>query len=438
LVVLFETECSMTSAWSGLMVLTVARVAVLTVATALVMMPPEVSAQTPPPAAPPPSTQPVTAGWQDGFFVQSGNGDYRLVLGVTAQSDGRFSLDDPLPITNTFTIRKVRPTLSGRVAKYFDFKVMPDFGSGVAVILDAYFDIRFSPKLRVRTGKDKTPVGYELLQGDAFLMFPERSLASSLVPNRDVGIQVQGDLSPRLFYAAGIFNGVLDGFNSVTDIDSNNRKDFAGRVVWQPFRSAKTPAALHGLGVQIGGSTGQQAGALLPAFRTSVGQIYYAYAATASANGSRRRISPAVFYYYKSFGAFAEYMRSTQAVARFGNAADVTNQGWDVTGSLVLTGEPASDRGVRPQNGFDPANGHWGALQLVARYSALTVDRGAFDGGFAAVTASRQAKSFTLGVNWYPVAFIKYYATFERTSFDGGNASRPTENVILFRAQVAF
>jgi hypothetical protein len=68
----------------------------------------------------------------------------------------------------------------------------------------------------------------------------------------------------------------------------------------------------------------------------------------------------------------------------------------------------------------------------------LTVDQEAFDRGFAAATASREAKSFTLGVNWYPVAFIKYYATFERTAFDGGNGSRPTENVILFRAQVAF
>ena len=98
------------------------------------------------------------------------------------------------------------------------------------------------------------------------------------------------------------------------------------------------------------------------------------YAATASANGGRQRVSPAVFYYYKSFGAFAEYMRSTQAISRTGAEADVTNQGWEVTGSVVLTGEPASDRGVRPKNGFDPANGHWGALQFVTRYSALTVD----------------------------------------------------------------
>jgi phosphate-selective porin OprO and OprP len=404
--------------------------------------PAAVSAQTPPPATPapasPPAAAPFTAGWQDGFVVQSVNGDYRLVLGLTAQADGRFSLDDPLPITNTFTIRKARPTLSGRVAKYFDFKVMPDFGSGTALLLDAYFDIRFSPKLRVRSGKDKSPVGYELLQGDPYLLFPERALASSLVPNRDVGIQIQGDLSPRVYYAAGIFNGVPDAASSTTDVDSNSKKDFAGRIVWQPFRSAGTPPGpLNGFGLQIGGSAGNQSGAL-PSFRTSVGQTYFSYAAGAAARGDRQRVSPAVFYYYKSFGAFAEYMRSTQAIARFGTEADVTNEGWEVTGSFVLTGEPTSDRGVRPRNSFDPGNGHWGALQLAARYSALSVDREIFGRGFAAATASREAKSFTLALNWYPAAFVKYYATFERTSFSGGAASRATENVVLARAQVAF
>jgi phosphate-selective porin OprO/OprP len=380
---------------------------------------------------------PFTAGSQDGFVLQSSNGDYRLVLGVIAQTDGRFSLDDPSPITNTFTIRKARPTFSGRVAKYFDFKVTPDFGNGTTVLQDAYFDMRFSPKFRVRTGKDKTPVGYELLQGDPYLLFPERALASSLVPNRDIGVQIQGDLSPRLFYAAGVFNGVPDAASTTTELDTNNAKDLAGRVVWQPFRSTRTPAgALNGLGFQIGGSTGSQAGPL-PSFRTSVGQTYFSYTTAAAARGDRRRVSPAVFYYYKSFGAFGEYMRSTQAITKTGTERDVTNQGWEVSGAYVLTGEAASDHGVRPENAFDPAKGTWGALQIAARYSALTVDRGVFTAGFGAATASRQAKSFTLAANWYPVAYIKYYATFERTSFEGGNAARPTENVILFRVQLA-
>jgi phosphate-selective porin OprO/OprP len=395
-----------------------------------------------PPAAtqtqtPAPAT--FTAGWQDGFILQSGNGDYRLVVGMVGQMDGRFSLDEPTPIINTFTIRKLRPTFSGRIARYFDFKFMPDFGNGTAVVQDAYFDVRFSPAFRVRAGKDKTPVGYELLVGDAFLLFPERSIATSLVPNRDIGVQVQGDLAAgKLFYAGGVFNGVPDGSSATTELDTNNGKDLAGRIVVQPFRStAASPGPLAGLGFQIGGSAGRQTGAV-PAFRTSVGHTYFSYAATA-ADGDRRRVSPAIFYYYKAFGAFGEYMRSTQDVVKNGLVQNVTNHAWDLTGSYVLTGETGADRGVRPRNNLDPPTGRWGALQLVARYAELHIDEAVFAADLAAPGASRKAQSFTVGANWYPAAFIKYYATFERTIFDGdADGARPAENVILFRAQVAF
>ena len=79
------------------------------------------SARAQSPAAAP---QPVTAGFDNGFFVQSADGSTRLTLGLSAQADGRFSLDDPPPITDTFTLRKLRPTLTGRLTKYFEFKVM--------------------------------------------------------------------------------------------------------------------------------------------------------------------------------------------------------------------------------------------------------------------------------------------------------------------------
>jgi phosphate-selective porin OprO/OprP len=383
---------------------------------------------------------PTANGAADAFTIESPNGDFRLVLGMVAQTDGRFSLDDPKPIINTFTIRKIRPTFTGRMTKWFFFKVMPDFGNGTTVVQDAYFDIRFSPAFRLRTGKDKTPVGYELLEGDAFLLFPERALASSLVPNRDIGIQAQGDLAGgKLFYAAGVLNGTPDGTSSTTELDTNNAKDVAGRVLVQPFKSAKAPAGLrNGLGFQVGGSLGRQVGAL-PSFKTSVGQTYFSYNTSAAANGMRKRVSPAIFYYYKSFGGFAEYMRSAQRVAGGGVQTDVTNQAWEVTASILVTGEAASYTGVRPKSNFDPAKGHWGALQLVARYTTLRVDRAAFAAGLAAANASHEARSFTIAANWYPTAYIKYYATFERTVFDGNaHGPRPAENVILVRAQLGF
>ncbi len=221
---------------------------------------------------------------------------------------------------------------------------MPDFGSGVAVILDAYFDIRFSPKFRVRTGKDKTPVGYELLQGDAFLLFPERTLASSLVPNRDVGSTGAGRSLPTpVLRRRNLQRRAGRRQLGRRDVDNNSGKDLAGRVVWQPFRSARTPAgALNGFGVQLGGSAGSQAGALLPAFRTSVGQIVLCVRGLGQrkrrpARVSRPRSSTTTSRSARSPSTCA----STQAITRSGAEADVTNQGWEVTGSWS---SPASRR----------------------------------------------------------------------------------------------
>jgi phosphate-selective porin OprO and OprP len=377
------------------------------------------------------------AGVAPAFVIQSDNGDNLLQFGFVFQVDGRFSLDDPTPIIDTFTIRRMRPTFSGRVARYFDFKLMPDFGSGAAVLVDAYIDVRFSPKFRVRTGKDKSPVGYEYMIGDAFLTFPERSLATSLVPGRDIGVQAQGDLGPHVYYAAGLFNGVPDGTSSTSDLDTNNAKDFAARLLVQQFRkSAGNTGALSGVGFQIGGSSGTQSGAL-PAFRTSVGQTYFSYATGVTARGTRTRITPAIFYSYKGLGLFGEYVRSTQETARASAARELTNSAWNITGSYLLTGEAASTGIIRPRRPFDPPTGTWGALQLVARYSELRVDSDAFSSAFAAAASSRAAQQITVGVNWYPAAVLKYYATYERTHFDQGVApARPVEHIVLFRVQL--
>jgi phosphate-selective porin OprO/OprP len=379
------------------------------------------------------------AGFQDEFFIQTADGDTRLNLGVVAQVDGRFVLDDPAFI-DTFLVRKARPTLTGTIWKFFDFKVMPDFGNGTATLEDIYLDVRFSPKFRVRSGKDKTPIGYELMIGDAYVLFPERSLASSLVPNRDIGFQVQGDVAAnRISYAGGVFNGIPDGASSVADLDTSGSKDLLGRIVISPFRSAgSSNRAINGLGFQVGGSTGREQGAL-PSFRTSGMQPYFSYNSAAAADGTRVRLTPAVFYYYKEFGGYAEYVRSAQKVGLDGIATNVANQAWEVTGSYLLTGDTASAGIVRPKRDFDPAHGHWGALQLIARYATLTIDRDAFIAGLAAAGSSRQARSFGIGANWYPNAYVKFYATYERTVFAGDFSSgRPPENLMLVRAQLGF
>jgi phosphate-selective porin OprO/OprP len=375
------------------------------------------------------TAQPLTVTWQDGFVLESENGDYRLQLGALVQVDGRFSLDDPPQIIDTFTIRKARPIIGARLAKYFDVRLMPDFGNGTATLVDAYFDTRFSSALRVRAGKDKTPVGYESLISDASVLFPERSLVSTLVPLRDVGFQAQGDLAgQKLSYAAGVFNGVPDGTSSTTDVDGNSGKDLAGRVI------VRAPG---GFGAHLGGSAGHEKGSL-PAFKTSIGQTWFSYASGSTADGLHTRIAPAAFFYRKAFGGFGEYVRSTQTVTRGATTRDVANDGWDATLSYVLTGDAASDRGVRPGKPFDPSAHHWGAVQILARRSHLNVDQVAFDSGLASPDASRRAHQTSVGVNWYPTSFVKWYAAYEHIEFHAATTSRPPENSFIVRAQLAF
>jgi phosphate-selective porin OprO and OprP len=404
------------------------RIAAIALAAACVV--PRPGAAQPSPAA--------TSGWQDGFFIQSSDGAYRLTLGLVAQGDGRYVDDESATAaTDTFTVRKLRPALGGRIARYFDFLVVPDFGNGVVVVQDAFLDVRFSSAFRVRMGKTKTPIGYEILVSDPFLLFPERTLVSSLMPNRDVGVQLLGDVAGgRVSYGAGLYNGIPDGTSSTADVDTNGSKDLAARFVLQPFRSPNGGMS-SGLGFAIGGSRGSQVAAL-PSFRTSVGRRFFSYDAAAAATGTRTRIQPTVFYYHGPFGAFTEFARSTQEIRRSGSTTDVSNEAWGITASWVLTGEATSERGVRPGNTFDPSQGDWGALQLVARYSALDFDDRAFSSGVAAPGSSHSARQITVGFNWYPSAFIKYYAVFERTTFGAVTVPVAPENAVIVRAQVAF
>jgi len=159
---------------------------------------------------------PLRAGAQTmpPFVVQSDNGDNRLQLGALVQFDGRFFAGDVAGLDNadTFVIRRLRPVVQGRVAKYFDFFFQLDFAGAAVNIRDAYFDTRFSDAFHVRVGKGKAPFGLERLQSVANLLFAERAMPTTVAPDRDMQIEVLGDLhGGALSYAAAIGNGVVDG-----------------------------------------------------------------------------------------------------------------------------------------------------------------------------------------------------------------------------------
>ena len=114
---------------------------------------------------------------------------------------------------------------------------------------------------------------------------------------------------------------------------------------------------------------------------------------------------------------------------------------WQTTGSFFLTGEKNSWKSVTPKKGFDPAAGTFGALELAARYSELSIDDATFPTFANPANTPSKAKAWAVGVNWYLAKAIKVVLDYEHTTFDGGTATgddRESENFVVTRVQHSF
>lgn len=470
----------------------------------------------------------ATATKIDDKGVSIRKGDFELKIKGLVQADVRTFLDDFNPgnaavaantnrnalySNDTLTFRRIRPSFEGTFGKLVGFRLTPEFagtGSGdTTSTVDAYIDLKFDPAYTLRVGKVKGPVALERLQSGGAINFVERGFVTELAPNRDLGIQLQGELlASRVHYTLGYYNGTADGRDVVTT-DADNRKEVGARLFFEPFKN--DPGLLQGLGFGVGSSFGSKdqgafnaanANSFLPRYRTPGQAQFFAYASAATAatggtapggvptagsagstgvfaDGDHIRLSPQLYYYRNSFGLLAEYISSEQELSLGfipGGAAPaipatstsaptaptaytskkLENTAWQVVTSYVLTGEDASFRGVlKPSTPFTIGAPGWGALEVAARYGVLEIDEDAFTpttenavpfARFAnPVTQASEAKSWTVGLNWYLTSNIKAVLNYTEVAFEGGGGGtaaapndREDEKTVFGRLQLSF
>lgn len=390
-------------------------------------------------------TAPAVSVGKEGFALKSADGAFSLRIRGYVHADGRFfSGDESKPVSDTFILRRARPIVEATLWKIFDARLMTDFGEGKAVIQDGYLEARFHESAKLRAGKFKAPVGLERLQSATDITFVERALPTNLVPNRDLGIQLSGDLAAgKLSYAAGVFNGVVDGGSG--DADVNDGKDVAARIFWRPLKPADGEARVD-VGLGIGASSGDQEGSAsstsLPSYKTAGQQTFFSYRSdgeeegTVVAAGAHRRISPQAWLFAGPFGVIAEHVTSSQEVALAGVSDTLTHASWEVTASWVATGEPLTFKGVVPRKSFDPQAGGFGAVILSIRASALDVDDDSFPVFADRDKSAESATGIGAGVSWNLTKGVRFMLDYEQTRFDG--LERETEKVLFTRFQVAF
>jgi len=409
-----------------------------------------------------PATEPVSAAPAEekpkasvsadekGFTLKAA-GDpspFVLKLRLVAQLDARKYMDE-LHVNDTMAPRRLRPYLDGTVIGLVDYRLLVDFAGSAAVVYDAYVDVHPKPWLRFRFGKFKTPIGLERLQSDPDLPFTERAMTSALTPDRDVGLQIWGDvLGGFISYAVGVFDGAPDSGHFDTDI--GGEKDFAGRLLFQPF---KLPGLekLGNLGVAIAGTYGKRngtasaTGTSLGAART-VGRLpLFSYKTNAMdatmnvfAEGPQSRINPELFYYIGGLGLLGEAVWSKQEVHAGAEDTELTHFAWHATASYVIGGKNGLD-GATPDASLDFSKGQLGALEIGVRYHEIDYDDDSFP-TYAGGTSVSGAKGVGICLNWAWSRMFRLMVDFEQTQFDGGamTGDRDDENVVVGRAQVVF
>ena len=397
------------------------------------------------------------AGWDNGFFLQSPDGQNKLNVGGYVHFDGRYFLNSEDTGTSQFLIRRARLVLAGKFLKYYEFKFMPDFAGGQVVIQDAYLNVNYVPWARLQAGKYKTPFGIERLQSANALMFVERSLANNLVPNRDLGFMLWGQpFYGALEYELAIMDGVVDGGSDNTDNDISDAKIFAGRLFFLPFKDREFEP-LRGFGFGIAGTAGRENGSVgnprTPKYVSDGQQTFFSYvtntpatsSGTVFAFGPQWRISPQAYWYWGQFGFLGEWNQSNNTFKLNKQANNVRANAWQAQVSWVVTGEDNTYRGTTPAKNFDPwrfFDGAWGAVEIAGRYANLSVGKNVYTLGLADRNKSaREASSWAIGVNWYLNKMVRLMLDYDDTTFTGGaknNGDRPNEEVIMSRVQFVF
>ena len=383
--------------------------------------------------------------------IASADGATSLRLRGLVQADYRWydAANDP---ADTFLLRRARLIFEGKFNNQFSYIVQPEL-AGTIQILDANVNVAVSPAFNVRIGKFKTPVGLEQLQSDPVAFFNERSVATNLTPNRDVGIQLHGDVfNKTVNYAVALLNGVPDGGNNVTGgSDFDTDKTVAARVFATPFANDKD-SVLSGLGVGLAASVGDYATASgrATAYRTDGQQTFFTYltstiaADNVVASGRGFTWSPQAYYYRGPLGVLAEYVVSSIDVQR-GTlpVREVENFAYNLSVGYVLTGEESTYRGVTPKTVFKPSAGAWGAFEVVARISGLDVDDGVFNGGSAGRLANpgvsaTNVTAYGLGLNWYLSRSVRAGFNLYQNTFDFAPGATPAANALIADDETAF
>ncbi len=372
---------------------------------------------------------PLTRYFGPGFQFHSEDEEFRLGFHLESQIDARiWSQRNQVPANSGIFLPRQRIFFDGNITKRIEYEFSINRGLGGTVnILNAYINLHFDDRFELRFGRFFTPLTYDQYAISNYWMpTPERSIFTTNVGlGRQFGLMGWGYLfDKRLDYAAGVFNGSRNSFESL-----NNGVDFVAFLNTRPFQESESLAFARFLNLGTSVALGHQDQSPVPvAFRiggSSPNADVPGFGTTpflilnpgVIERGDRLLGSVHNAYFYKGLSLIGEWQYGYGSYASFAHPspAQVPFSGFYVSAGYFLTGENVERRTtVIPRRPLFPTSKGdqrgLGAWEVVGRVSELRLGEKIFAAGFADPNLwSNQAVTTELGVNWYWNEYVKMY-----------------------------
>jgi hypothetical protein len=158
---------------------------------------------------------PAKVGYDKGFFIESGDGNNRLVIGGRAQLRYTYQGIESGPDSNAFSLERARIKLEGHaITPDLTYMIQPELGKGAVALRDFYGDYRIAPNwLHFRAGQFYRPFSRQQVTSDGNQELVDRAITDAAFNgSRDLGLMLHNNYekSPELEYALGLFNGTGD------------------------------------------------------------------------------------------------------------------------------------------------------------------------------------------------------------------------------------
>lgn len=391
--------------------------------------------------------------FSDGLKYKSGDGNLEGTIGGRVIWHARlYSNMNERQKVDTFDFRQVKIYLQGKIWKDWTYKVEASTTGATFALDDGYVGFEHFHFAKLQVGQFKAPMSLEELTSTRFIDLPERSSLNRLVPAREVGIQLHGEIFEKILgYALFLTNG-----NGRNGPDENSDKDIVGRVWFRPLATQESDW-IKNLHVALSYSQGRRdlKNNTLPyTFSDPMTRTTFANigpkGSSVKFDESRYRFQAELYWLFGPASVKAEFIRTSDGYTDLsaGDHDHTHIMAYFVSASCLLTGDQKTWDRIRPNKPLFGGGGGIGAIEVVARFSRFEFNRDIFDDGVLDIeTSARRTDEYAIGVNWFPNANTRLSIAYVHEEFKGDAHTEPLViagrredgvDMFIFRVQIDF